>query len=244
MSPISRSLPLENIKDGTPAAKEAKYLCIYATQIFLSRFYHYTLFSTKAKGREVSLSVNTLSMFHKGKRLTTTTFSMQQCTRKKSRRSVKQPQQLANRKGRYANVPHLDGSFTHSKSEHTACKAICLNREEMTLTWDVSSAVSVLLQDVALSTAATMRAYAVLTQLVTHAPHLTVVKVFSKKSKQQQMRDRFVCPFLSFKPKFLFQLSYEAKKFVCCVLQSNIASFMCASSLLHAWFELTGLWPE
>lgn len=25
MSPISRSLPLENIKEGTPAAKETKY---------------------------------------------------------------------------------------------------------------------------------------------------------------------------------------------------------------------------
>lgn len=52
----------------------------------------------------------------------------------------------------------------------------------MTLTRGISSAVSVLLQDVALSTAATMGADAVLTQLVAHAPHRTVVKIFKQKS--------------------------------------------------------------
>ena len=127
-------------------------------------------------------------MFHKGKRLTKTTFSTQQCTRKRRRRSVKQPRWLANRKGGYANGLHLDGSFTHSQSEHTVCKIIRLNREEMTLTWDVCPAVSVLLQDVALSTAAAMGAYPVLTQLVTHSPHRTVVKAFTMESKAQQMR--------------------------------------------------------
>ena len=119
-------------------------------------------------------------MFHKGKRLTKTTFSTQQCTRKTCRRSVKQPQGLANRKGGYANGPHLDGSFTHLKSEHTVCKTAYLNREEITLTRDISSTVSVLLQDVALSTAAAMGANPVLTKLVTHAPHWAVIKVFNK----------------------------------------------------------------
>lgn len=76
-----------------------------------------------------------------------------------------------NRKGGYANGPHLDGLFTHLKSEHTVCKTICSNREEITLTRDISSTVSVLLQDVTISTAAAMGANPVLTQLVTHAPH-------------------------------------------------------------------------
>lgn len=58
MSPISRSLPLENIKEGTPAARETKYKTLEknAEHRFL----------TKAKGTEVSLSDNTLSMLHKG----------------------------------------------------------------------------------------------------------------------------------------------------------------------------------
>lgn len=51
----------------------------------------------------------------------------------------------------------------------------------MTLTRGISSAVSVLLQDVALSTAATMGADPVLTQLVANAPHRTVVKIFKQK---------------------------------------------------------------
>lgn len=58
----------------------------------------------------------------------------------------------------------------------------CLNREKVTLTRGISSAVSVLLQDVALSTTATMGADPVLTQLVAHAPHRTVVKIFKQKS--------------------------------------------------------------
>lgn len=51
----------------------------------------------------------------------------------------------------------------------------------MTLTRDVGPAVPVLLQGVALSTAAAVGARAILTQLVTHAPHRTVVKVFGMK---------------------------------------------------------------
>lgn len=60
----------------------------------------------------------------------------------------------------------------------------------MRLTGGVSSTVSVLLQDVAFLAAAAMGAYAVLTQLVTHAPHGAVIKIFSKMElKSQQIED-------------------------------------------------------
>lgn len=58
--------------------------------------------------------------------------------------------------------------------------------KEAILTCEVSSAVSVLLQDVALPTATAMGAGTVLTQLVARAPHGAVVKVFSIKQKKGQ----------------------------------------------------------
>lgn len=129
-------------------------------------------FLNKAKGKEVSLSVNTLSLFHKGKRLTKTTFSMQQCTRKKCRRSVKQPQESLQERG-FDKGPYLEGLFKK-------CQTISKHGEEITRTGDVSSTVSVLFLDVALSAAAVMGAHPVLTQLVTDSPHRTVIKVLKQ----------------------------------------------------------------
>lgn len=56
--------------------------------------------------------------------------------------------------------------------------------KEAGLTCEVSSAVSVLLQDITLPTATAMGAGTVLTQLVTRAPHGAVIKVFSIKQKR------------------------------------------------------------
>ena len=60
---------------------------------------------------------------------------------------------------------------------------------EVTLTGGVSSTVSVLLQGVAPETAAAMRAYAVLAQMVTHPPHGAVIEIFSMmESSSQKLR--------------------------------------------------------
>lgn len=139
-------------------------------------------FLTKAKGRKVSPSVNTLSMCNKGKRLAKTTFSMQQCTRKNCRHPI---QSLPKRRGVYANACHLmDHSHAHNLNVLYATQTV-----QVTLTGGVSSTVSVLLQNVALQTAAAMRAYAVLTQLVTHTPHGAVIKIFNMmESESKQIR--------------------------------------------------------
>lgn len=60
----------------------------------------------------------------------------------------------------------FDGSFTGFKS------SLCVRqRGNVTLTRDVRSTVSMLLQDVTLPAAAVMRTNAVLAKLVTHSPH-------------------------------------------------------------------------
>lgn len=76
--------------------------------------------------------VNTLSMCDKDKRFTITTFSTQQCTRKKHRHST---QRLPKR--RVGSMPmHLiwmDDSFTPSltQTEHTACESATHSRHQL-----------------------------------------------------------------------------------------------------------------
>lgn len=76
--------------------------------------------------------------------------------------------------------------------------------KEAGLTCEVSSAVSVLLQDVTLPTATAMGANTVLAQLVTRTPHGAVVKVFSIKQKKGQQ----ITPIL---PLCYYHSSQESK---------------------------------
>lgn len=80
--------------------------------------------------------------------------------------------------------------------------------KEAGLTCEVSSAVSVLLQDVTLPTATAMGANTVLAQLVTHTPHGAVVKVFSIKQKKGQQKSLQYSLFVTITPSGSFTVLY------------------------------------